>query len=178
MMKSSDHSDSSVIRTCLQCKTKFETHVSQIGDDNMITCPECGFSFNHELGDFTRVLKECQVEGLNDQRLSARENPPALWHAVVFNNDEISAAELLSLHQKFISLYHDCCAPKGMALLVDKMPQVIPKGANFKFAIYFSSGCLPHASRLVSEYCGIVCQEPDLSDKELLAGDIRVMGLQ
>ena len=93
-----------------------------------------------------------------------------IWHRVVFDNKQINVGELFDFQNKFRKLYLDSGSPKGMSLLCDMLPEGI-EGKSHKVSVYFSPGCLPYVSQLISDYSGEPCKQPDSSDVAFLTGD-------
>jgi len=92
------------------------------------------------------------------------------WCKAVLTNQQVAAGELITLVSDFEYVFRDLGEPKGMTLFQGEMT---PAG----YTVYFSPGCLPHASYLIAGYSGAPCETPGKEELKYLAGDMSALDL-
>jgi hypothetical protein len=91
------------------------------------------------------------------------------WHQVVLTTAQAAQGELISLRDRFESLFFAAGAPKKMALFAGGTDEA-------GVVLYFSPGCLPDAADLISNYSGTPCEKPERIDELIDKATALVVG--
>ena len=94
------------------------------------------------------------------------------WNKVTLTTEQIEEQRALErLEKQFEKLFMADGGPEDMALFSDNDYK------DGKINIYFTPGCNPQCAGLISQYAGVECDPPALSQVFLLDGNDDALGL-